>query len=78
MDSVSQRNVSCAYVLAIHGGAGTVAAHKDAAPYHAALKQAAAAGEFVLAGGGSALEVMLSNQNNLLFLRSNASSIFHF
>jgi beta-aspartyl-peptidase (threonine type) len=60
MDSVSQRNASCAYVLAIHGGAGTIAADRDAAPYHAALKQAAAAGQFVLEGGGSALDAVVA------------------
>lgn len=60
MDSVSQCNVSGAYVLAIHGGAGTIAAGRDGAPYHAALRQAAAAGEFVLACGGSALDAVVA------------------
>jgi beta-aspartyl-peptidase (threonine type) len=60
MDSVSQPNVSGEYVLAIHGGAGTITADRDAAPYHVALKQAAAAGEFVLAGGGSALDAVVA------------------
>ncbi|HYD79388.1 MAG TPA: isoaspartyl peptidase/L-asparaginase [Paucimonas sp.] len=48
------------YALAIHGGAGTIAhsAPEIEAPYHAALKEAAAAGEAVLAAGGTALEAV--------------------
>lgn len=46
------------YVLAIHGGAGTIQPGVDETPYHAALREAAAAGEAVLAGGGSALDAV--------------------
>lgn len=46
------------YVLAIHGGAGTIAPGVDETPYHAALKEAAAAGEAILAAGGSALDAV--------------------
>lgn len=46
------------YVLAIHGGAGTIVKGADEAPYHAALKEAAAAGEAVLTRGGSALDAV--------------------
>jgi beta-aspartyl-peptidase (threonine type) len=46
------------YVLAIHGGAGTINPGVDETPYHAALKAAAAAGEAVLAAGGSALDAV--------------------
>lgn len=46
------------YVLAIHGGAGTIMPGGDEAPYHAALKEAIEAGEAVLAGGGSALDAV--------------------
>jgi beta-aspartyl-peptidase (threonine type) len=46
------------YVLAIHGGAGTILPGADEAPYHAALRSAIAAGEAVLAGGGSALDAV--------------------
>lgn len=46
------------YVLAIHGGAGTIMPGVDEAPYHAALREAAAAGETVLASGGSALDAV--------------------
>lgn len=46
------------YVLAIHGGAGTILPGADEAPYHAALHEAAAAGEAVLAAGGSALDAV--------------------
>jgi L-asparaginase / beta-aspartyl-peptidase len=51
---------SGSYVLAIHGGAGTIARDGDRAPYHAALKRAAAAGEAVLARGGSALDAVVA------------------
>ncbi len=66
MVSVSGENgaaagaMSGAYVLAIHGGAGAIAADRNAAPYHAALKLAAAEGEFVLARGGSALDAVVA------------------
>jgi beta-aspartyl-peptidase (threonine type) len=46
------------YVLAIHGGAGTIMPGGDEAPYHQALKLAAQAGETVLAAGGSALDAV--------------------
>ena len=46
------------YVLAIHGGAGTIMPGGDEAPYHAALQQAMAAGEAVLAANGSALDAV--------------------
>ena len=46
------------YVLAIHGGAGTIMPGGDEAPFHAALKQATEAGEAVLAAGGSALDAV--------------------
>jgi beta-aspartyl-peptidase (threonine type) len=48
------------YSLAIHGGAGTIlqTTAEAEAPYHAALEEAIAAGEAVLAGGGSALDAV--------------------
>ena len=49
------------YVLAIHGGAGTIMPGADEAPYHAALAEAAAAGEAVLADGGSALDAVVAS-----------------
>lgn len=52
--------MSNGYVLAIHGGAGAIPADRDGAPYHAALKQAAAAGECVLARGGNALDAVVA------------------
>lgn len=50
------------YTLAVHGGAGTISASDPhiEAPYHAALKDAVAAGEDILAGGGSALEAVIA------------------
>ena len=51
------------YVLAIHGGAGTIAPsadHQIEAAYHAALKQASAAGEIILANGGSAVDAVVA------------------
>jgi beta-aspartyl-peptidase (threonine type) len=42
------------YVLVIHGGAGTIKAGGDEAPYHAGLQAALAAGEAILKSGGSA------------------------
>lgn len=50
------------YTLAVHGGAGTInesTPHVEA-PYHAALKDAVATGEDILAGGGSALEAVIA------------------
>ena len=48
------------YTLAVHGGAGTIArGHTDAAPYHAGLRTALAAGQAVLAHGGSALDAVV-------------------
>lgn len=48
------------YTLAVHGGAGTIArGQTDAAPYHAGLRAALAAGEAVLAQGGSALDAVV-------------------
>lgn len=45
------------YVIAVHGGAGTIARHStDEAPYHQGLAHALRAGEAVLAAGGSALD----------------------
>ncbi len=49
------------YVLAIHGGAGTIMPGADEAPYHTALREAAAAGELVLAAGGSALDAVTAS-----------------
>ena len=42
------------YVLAVHGGAGTIQAGGDEAPYHAGLQAALQAGEAILRTGGSA------------------------
>lgn len=50
------------YVLAIHGGAGAIAPRADLqneVAYHAALKQATAAGEAILANGGNAVEAVV-------------------
>jgi beta-aspartyl-peptidase (threonine type) len=46
------------YVLAVHGGAGVMAAGAGEAPYHEGLAAALAAGELVLARGGSALDAV--------------------
>jgi len=51
------------YALAVHGGAGTMAA-ADAnveAPYHAGLHAALVAGQAVLAAGGSALDAVVAS-----------------
>lgn len=51
------------YVLAIHGGAGTIAPSADPqmeAAYHAALKQATAAGAAILAHGGNAVDAVVA------------------
>ena len=42
------------YVLAVHGGAGTIRAGGDETPYHAGLRAALAVGEAILSSGGSA------------------------
>lgn len=52
------------YVLAIHGGAGTISPGgrpESELPYHQALRQAAEAGEAVLAAGGSAVEAVVAS-----------------
>jgi len=48
------------YVLAVHGGAGTIRAGGDEAPYHAGLQAALAAGERVLQQRGSATEAVIA------------------
>src|SRR4051812_772182 len=51
------------FVLAIHGGAGTITPSNDPqieAKYHAALAQAIAAGETILAAGGSAVDAVVA------------------
>lgn len=51
------------YILAVHGGAGTIASDAAASgemPYRAALTAAVAAGEAVLAGGGSAFDAVVA------------------
>lgn len=51
------------YALAIHGGAGTILPDVDPeveAQYHAALKNATALGEAVLAGGGAAIDAVIA------------------
>ncbi len=51
------------YVLAVHGGAGTIAADQmtptRGALYHAGLRRALAEGRAVLAAGGSALDAVI-------------------
>jgi beta-aspartyl-peptidase (threonine type) len=46
------------YVLAIHGGAGTIDPGADEAPYHAALLRALGAGQAVLEANGSAMDAV--------------------
>lgn len=46
------------YVLAVHGGAGTIRRGADEAPYHAGMRAALEAGEAVLRQGGSALDAV--------------------
>lgn len=47
------------YVIAIHGGAGTIAPDRiDPEPFHAGLRQALEAGDRALAAGGSALDAV--------------------
>lgn len=50
------------WALALHGGAGTIARAGEAAeaPYHQGLRAALAAGEAVLAQGGSALQAVVA------------------
>lgn len=49
------------YSLALHGGAGTIGRGTEEAPYLAALREALAAGEAVLARGGSALDAVVAS-----------------
>ena len=56
--------VKTPYVLAVHGGAGTIAPSavpEAEAPYHEALREAIAAGEAILAAGGSALDAVIAS-----------------
>ncbi len=47
------------YVIALHGGAGTIARERiDASPFHAGLKAALDAGAGILEAGGSALDAV--------------------
>ncbi len=48
------------FVLAIHGGAGTIPVGADESPYHAALKLALRAGGAVLEQGGCALDAVVA------------------
>ncbi len=49
------------YVLAIHGGAGTIRPGElDESPYHLGLRQALEAGEMVLKAGGTALDAVVA------------------
>jgi len=52
--------VDSRYVIAVHGGAGTISSSQpeSEAPYHQGLKAALAAGTAVLKGGGSALDAV--------------------
>lgn len=65
--------MSIAYALALHGGAGTIAkgSAADEAPYRQGLRAALAAGQAVLADGGSALEAVIATvvrlEDNPLF-----------
>lgn len=50
------------YVLAVHGGAGTILpGQQDEARYHAGLREALAAGEAVLRAGGSAVQAVVAS-----------------
>ena len=51
------------FVLALHGGAGTIApgTAADEAPYRAALLEALAAGEAVLERGGGGLDAVVAS-----------------
>jgi len=54
--------MSVPYTLAIHGGAGTIAVGSpNEVIYHEALQQALAAGEAILAKGGSAVDAVLAS-----------------
>jgi L-asparaginase / beta-aspartyl-peptidase len=56
---LSENTMSTSFILAVHGGAGTITPgiSTDAeAPYHAGLRAALLAGERILAGGGTALD----------------------
>jgi beta-aspartyl-peptidase (threonine type) len=53
------------YVLALHGGAGTIERGRDDGPYREGLRAALAAGEAVLAGGGSALDAVVETVMSL-------------
>lgn len=60
------------YLLAVHGGAGTIGRHQaDESPYHDGLALALGAGEAVLAAGGAALDAVIaavvSLEDNPLF-----------
>jgi beta-aspartyl-peptidase (threonine type) len=60
-DIEEMRLTSPRYTLAVHGGAGTMArGATDEAPYHAGLRAALAAGEAILAQGGSALDAVVA------------------
>jgi beta-aspartyl-peptidase (threonine type) len=48
------------YVLAIHGGAGTIQSGADEQPYHDGLRLAIEAGEAILKTGGSAIDAVLA------------------
>jgi len=50
------------YVLALHGGAGTISpgTTTDETPYHQGLRDALSAGEAVLAAGGSAVDAVVA------------------
>lgn len=52
--------VDSRYVIAVHGGAGTISSSdpESEAPYHQGLQAALAAGAAVLEGGGSALDAV--------------------
>lgn len=52
--------VDSGYVIAVHGGAGTISSSppESEAPYHQGLQAALAAGAAVLEGGGSALDAV--------------------
>lgn len=52
--------MAASYALALHGGAGTIAAGGDETPYHAGLAAALECGQAVLAAGGSALDAVVA------------------
>lgn len=55
-------DMTVSYALALHGGAGTIApgSAADEAPYHKGLRAAVAAGQAILASGGSALDAVVA------------------